>query len=62
MINKFCVCPNCKIVMEMQSIIEFDELTGYEDDYKKIFQELVKQHFEEDKANETDKTTKLETA
>lgn len=62
MINKFCSCPSCRVVMDMQSMIEFDELTGHEDDYKQIFKELVEKHFKEGEGIEADKITKLETA
>lgn len=59
--SKFCSCPYRKIVMDMQSTIKFDELTGHEDDYKNIFKELVRKHFEEDK-HEANKTTESKTA
>lgn len=45
----------------MMAIIEFNELTGYEnDDYKQVFIDLVKEHSsnnKEENDNETDKIT-----
>lgn len=58
---KFCGCEYRKIVNSMMAIIEFNELTGYEnDDYKQVFIDLVKEHSsnnKEENDNETDKIT-----